>query len=171
MRPADAALALGLVTRYDLLRLKTLARLYARGLPPHVDWEDLLQEALTRVLVGSRTAATDVPPVAFIAGVMRSLRSGHRRQSSRVEDSRSIEVRDDSPLPERALGAQQELARIWQLFADDAQILGILEGMAQGLEPEQIREHLDLTTTAYDTARRRMRRALLREGLASCLDK
>ena len=68
VRPADTAVALGLVTRLDLLRLKTLARLYARGLPPDVDWEDLLQEALTRVLVGSRAVPADVPPVAFIAG-------------------------------------------------------------------------------------------------------
>jgi len=141
--------ALGLVTKYDLLRLKTLARLYARGLSPDVDWEDLLQEALTRVLVGSRTAAADVPPVAFIAGVMRSLRSGYHRQSA----------------------ARQELAIVWQLFVDDPEVLGILEGLAEGLEPEQIRARLGLTATAYDTARRRMRRALLREGLASCLNK
>lgn len=82
-----------------------------------------------------------------------------------------MDIRDESPLPERALSAQQELARVWQLFADDVEILGILEGLAQGLGPEQIREHLGLTTTAYDTARRRMRRTLLREGLASCLEK
>ena len=57
------------------------------------------------------------------------------------------------------------------LFADDPTVLGIIEGLAEGLEPEQIRDRLGLTSTAYDTARRRMRRALLREGLASCLDK
>jgi RNA polymerase sigma-70 factor (ECF subfamily) len=183
VRPADTACALGLVTKMDLLRLKALARLYARGLPPDVDWEDLLQEALTRVLVGTRTAATDVPPVAFIAGVMRSLRSAHRRRHSRARrdaateqgdaaaGGRDVEVRDSSPLPERVLGARQELAQIRALFASDAVVLGILDGLGEGLEPEQIRERLGLDSIAYDTARRRMRRALLREGLASCIDK
>ena len=183
VRPADTAVALGLVTRLDLLRLKTLARLYARGLPPDADWEDLLQEALTRVLVGSRTVPADVPPVAFIAGVMRSLRSEHRRRHAsalrevmepqrKVSGSGSeVDFRDESALPERVISARQEIARIWKLFADDAVALGILEGIAEGLEPEQIRMQLKITSTAYGSARRRMRRALLREGLASCLDK
>ncbi|MEO8316050.1 MAG: sigma-70 family RNA polymerase sigma factor [Pseudomonadota bacterium] len=172
-----------MIAKLDLLRLKTLARLYARGLPPDVDWEDLLQEALTRVLTGSRVVAGEVPPVAFIAGVMRSLRSEHRRRFLRARRDaaaeqrgasvagRDVEVRDTSPLPERVLSARQELAQICNLFADDPVVLGILNGLAEGLEPEQIRERLGLTSTAYDTARRRMRRALLREGLASCLDK
>jgi RNA polymerase sigma-70 factor (ECF subfamily) len=182
VRPAHTAVALGLVTKMDLLRLKTLAKLYARGLPSDVDWEDLVQEALTRVLVGTRVTPADVPPVAFIAGVMRSLRSEHRRRFLRQRrqgadhqdapaDSRNLDVRDDSALPERILSARQELMQVCILFADDPQVLGIIEGLAEGLEPEQIRNRLGLTTTAYDTARRRMRRALLREGLASCLDK
>ena len=32
--PTQTALALDLITRMDLLRLKSIARLYARGLPP-----------------------------------------------------------------------------------------------------------------------------------------
>jgi hypothetical protein len=52
--PAARALALELVTRMELLRLKVIARLHARGLPPEVDWSDLLQEAISRVLDGSR---------------------------------------------------------------------------------------------------------------------
>jgi RNA polymerase sigma-70 factor (ECF subfamily) len=166
----------------DLLRLKALARLYARGLPPDVDWEDLLQEALTRVLVGPRVTPADVPPVAFIAGVMRSLRSEHRRRFLRMRRdtaanrdmpvaSRNLDVRDEAALPERILSARQELVQICTLFTDDQPVLGIIEGLAEGLEPEQIRDRLGLTSTVYNSARRRMRRALLREGLASCLDK
>jgi DNA-directed RNA polymerase specialized sigma24 family protein len=183
VRPAHTAVTLGLVTKMDLLRLKALARLYARGLPPDVDWEDLLQEALTRVLVGTRAVPADVKPVAFIAGVMRSLRSEHRRRFQRSRRhtgpdhpephaaSRDVDVRDETALPERILNARQELAQIQRLFADDPVVLGIIDGLAAGLEPEQIRSQFNLTSTAYDTARRRMRRALLREGLASCLDK
>jgi hypothetical protein len=52
--PADAALTLKVVSESDLLRLKTIARIYARGLPADVGWADLLQEAFARVLDGSR---------------------------------------------------------------------------------------------------------------------
>ncbi|MFZ1099159.1 MAG: hypothetical protein WAN26_07110, partial [Steroidobacteraceae bacterium] len=80
VNPTQTALALKLTTEMDLLRLKTIARLHARGLPPDVGWEDLLQEALTRVLTGTRTVPEGVSTVAFLAGVMRSLRSEHWRR-------------------------------------------------------------------------------------------
>jgi hypothetical protein len=54
LRPAQTALALNLIGRMDFLRLKSIARWHARGLRPDVTWDDLLQEAITRVLVGSR---------------------------------------------------------------------------------------------------------------------
>ena len=59
VRPTDTVLGLGLVTELQLLRLKTLARWYARGLPPDVTWEDLLQEAreLTAISAASRKSA------------------------------------------------------------------------------------------------------------------
>jgi len=59
----------------DFLRLKSIARWHARGLPPDVTWDDLLQEAVTRVLVGSRRQPEGLTMVAFLAGVMRSLRT------------------------------------------------------------------------------------------------
>ena len=43
--------------------------------------------------------------------------------------------------------------------------LGIIDALGEGLAPEQIRESLSLTKTEYDSARKRMRRCLLREGL------
>ena len=65
IRPAQAALALNLVSEMDFLRLKAVARLYARGLPPDVDWDDLLQEAFTRVLVGARIKPSQKGSAAF----------------------------------------------------------------------------------------------------------
>jgi hypothetical protein len=88
LRPTEAALALDLVTDLELLRLKTLARWYARGLLPVVTWEDLLQEALTRILVGSRQVADGVSTVAFVAGVMRSLRSEYWRRIGNPRSTR-----------------------------------------------------------------------------------
>src|SRR5258708_23720654 len=79
LNTAETALALKLISRTDFLRLKTIARWHARGLPPDVAWDDLLQEALTRVIVGSRRKPQDVSMVAFLAGIMRRLRAEHWR--------------------------------------------------------------------------------------------
>jgi RNA polymerase sigma-70 factor (ECF subfamily) len=166
VRPAQTALALGLVSDMDLLRLKALARLYARGLPAHVTWEDLVQEALTRVLVGARVVPEGVPMVAFLAGVMRSLRSEQCRRARAAEsDVRETELRDAGPGPERALSARQELGAIRRLFAGDAIVLQIIAGLGEGLPAAQICETRGISKTDYESARKRMRRTLIKAGL------
>ena len=164
VRPTETALALGVVSDLELLRLKTLARWYARGLPPDVTWEDLLQESVTRILLGKRAVPEGVAVVAFVAGVMRSLRSEHW-QRIRKRTPHGSELIDPAAGPERALIAQQELAAIQGLFADDAVALLILEGLAGGLTADEIRDAAQLSDTEYASARKRMRRVLLREGL------
>jgi len=177
--PAETALALGTVGKMELLRLKTIARVYARGLPPDVAWDDLLQEALTRIISGARRQPEGVAMVSFVAGVMRSLRAEHWRrvlkgspghEAVRIDrmgdgSSREVDLRDPSPGPERSLSAQQEIRVIEGLFADDPLILKIIAGLGQGLSAEQIRAALKISHTDYDSARRRMRRTLLRDGL------
>lgn len=176
--PAAHARALKLVTQMDLLRLKSIARLHARGLPPEVGWTDLLQEAFARVLDGSRKSPEGLPMVAFLAGVMRSIRAGYFRHARRaaarlpqmlaeldLAGDPDIEAGDPTPDPERSLAAMQELAEIDRLFTDDPRARQIIEGLFEGWSPEQIRARFDMSKTEYDSTRRRMRRALLREGL------
>jgi DNA-directed RNA polymerase specialized sigma24 family protein len=174
--PAQTALALDLVSPMDLLRLKAIARVYARGLPPEVMWEDLLQEALTRVIAGSRRRPRGVPMVAFVAGVLRSLRAEHWRRASREsrgdgalridhESDAALGLSDPTPGPERALSARQELIAIRELFARDPVASRIIAGLGEGLSAEEIRRATGLAKTDYDSARRRIRRTLLREGL------
>jgi RNA polymerase sigma-70 factor (ECF subfamily) len=59
----------------------------------------------------------------------------------------------------------QLLAEIYRLFAEDPRALGIIEGLFEGLSPEQICTRYDMSKTDYDSTRKRMRRALLKEGL------
>ncbi len=178
IRPAQTALALDLVNEMDLLRLKTIARVYARGLEPEVAWEDMLQEALTRVLVGSRLRPEGVTMVAFVAGILRSLRADYWRRAARAsagndtvridhesDESLAVVMSDPTPGPERELVALQELSTIRELFASDPTAVQIIDGLGRGLSAEQIRRSTGLSKTDYDSARRRMRRKLLREGL------
>jgi len=162
--PAQRALALKLVTEIDLLRLKTIARWYARGLPPHVGWEDLLQEAFARMLSGSRRQPEGISTVVFLAGVMRSLRAAHWRRAG-GPDSASDDPRDPAPDPEHAVSALQVITAIERLFSGDPIVLRIIEGLADGLTAEQIRSAHGIAPVEYDSARKRMRRILLREGL------
>jgi RNA polymerase sigma-70 factor (ECF subfamily) len=181
--PLEQALVLRLVTEMDLLRLKSIARIHARGLPPEVSWSDLLQEALARVLNGSRRVPDDVPIEVFLSGVMRSIRTEYwRRQRRDGRHWRAGQESDDDPAtpgesepadaapdPERALLALQQLEAIATLFADDPVALQIIVGLGDGLSADEIRSACGLTKTEYDSARKRMRRALIREGLRARL--
>jgi DNA-directed RNA polymerase specialized sigma24 family protein len=180
--PIERALADGLVSATDLLRLKAIARLHAWGLPPDMSWSDLLQEALLRVLQGSRRRPADVSIVAFLAGVMRSIKAEQWRRrrreyhapggvdprgmSSDIAAEDAAEPGDPAPNPEQRLALFQELAAIYRLFSDDPAALQILNGLASGLTPDEIRDTSRMTKTEYDSTRKRMRRALLRAAFA-----
>lgn len=177
LRPAQTARALELLSNTDLLRLKTVARVYARGLSPEGVWEDMLQEAITRVLTGSRRRPEGVGMVPFVAGILRSLRAHYWSRARREprEDQLRIDAPHDecsthnlvdpAPGPERALEARQHLTLIKVLFAADWAVLKILEGLGEGLSAEEIRLSVGLSKTDYDSARKRMRRTVLKEGL------
>jgi DNA-directed RNA polymerase specialized sigma24 family protein len=169
LRPAETALALNLITRMDFLRLKAIARLHARGLPADVSWDDLLQEAFTRVIVGTRRKPVGVGMVGFIAGIMRSLRSEHRRRAGGglgFRGSMSVEqLHDPRADLEQSLLARERLEAIVRRFAGDRVVREMMQCLAEGLSPAQICAMLKLSKIEYDSARKRLRRALLKEGL------
>lgn len=168
--PLERAVAAKLIGDMNLLRLKAAARFLSRGLAPDLYWWDLLQEAFARVLNGSRRYSHDVPIDVFMTGVMRSIRAEHWRRRWRLEVARfpgAEELSDPAPDPERAVVAQQELEAIKELFADDPVATHIIMGLEDGLSAEEIRTKYGLTNTEYDSARKRMRRALLRDGIRS----
>lgn len=176
--PAKRALDARLVTESGLLRLKVIARLHARGLPPHIGWNDLLQEAFTRVLEGSRRQPQGVPMVLFLAGVMRSLKEQYWRQARRGArrlpklltelgpiDFPESELLDPAPSPERRVIAIQEMDAINELFADDLHARQIISALYEGLTPDETCALYAMSKTDYDSTRKRMRRALIRTGL------
>jgi RNA polymerase sigma-70 factor (ECF subfamily) len=115
--------------------------------------------------------------VAFLAGIMRSLRAEHwrrvrggpgSRETLRIDhEDRALAaaLRDPAADLEHALIAREQLIAIEQLFAADPVVLRILAGLAEGHSAAQIRAALKISKIEYDSARKRMRRALLREGL------
>jgi len=170
---ADAASAIQALSETDLVRLKALAQLWSRGLPGGIGWADVLNEAIVRVLDGSRVWPFGVPIVAFLSGVMRSICDDYWRRvrhEQRLLVSRDEHGRDGSPLdpideladPERMAAATAGLAEIFRLFAADPLALKIIDGLANGLVAGDICRAYCISALDYDTARRRMRRTLLR---------
>lgn len=166
--PPDLASEIVALGDADLLRLRAIARLRARGLPS-VDGMDLLNEAWLRLLAGSRARPVDVPLVAVLVQTMRSIAHDHWRKARRegplrADAEAALHHADPSPAadPERVTAAVQALAEVDRLFAADPVALQIVAGLADGLDAAAIRRRFALDATTYDSARRRMRRALLR---------
>ena len=104
--------------------------------------------------------------VAFLAGVMRSVCNEQWRRRLRQDALPVPDGATPADDPERAYAAMETLAAIHRLFASDIAATKVITGLLGGLAPEEIRRQYDLSEVEYDTARRRMRRAMLRQGLA-----
>ena len=130
------------------------------------------------MLDGSRRQPEDVPMVAFLAGVMRSIKEQYWRQARRGArqlpkllaelgpiDFREDELPDPAPSPERRVIAIQEMDAINKLFEDDLQARQIIAGLYEGWTPEETCATYAMSKTDYDSTRKRMRRALVRAGL------
>jgi RNA polymerase sigma-70 factor (ECF subfamily) len=162
----DVGAALAALSEEDLLRLRAIARLRARSLPCDMSWSDLLHEAVLRALAGARPWPPGVPLLAFLSGVMRSLCDEEWRRHRRHHDLPAPRDSGGADDPERACAAAEALAAIQRLFASDKAALKVITGLISGMGAEDIRRHYNLTAVEYDTTRRRIRRAMLRHGLA-----
>jgi RNA polymerase sigma-70 factor (ECF subfamily) len=173
---AAIARAIQSLSEGDLLRLKTLARLRARSLPG-VEWADILNETIMRALSGTRRWPPGVPIISFLAWSMRSVCDEYWRKMRRErrvivssEGTRASwppDQADEAPDadPERTAAAVQMLAVLDALFAEDEIALKIIAGLEDGLSAAEIRLRDGLSETEYDSARKRMRRTLLRHNL------
>lgn len=163
--------ALQSLSKADLLRLKQLAKLRCVGL--HVmDWEDLLNEAITRILAGSRRWPRQVPFLAFMAQTFRSIASEEWRRLELANttsesdlgdshDSRALESAALDPIhPGREVLARKALEEIEALFQGDPSAMAILQGFAQGYTPDEIMGQNGFSSTQYATLQRRIRRKL-----------
>jgi RNA polymerase sigma-70 factor (ECF subfamily) len=100
-----------------------------------------------------------VPLLAFLAGIMRSLRDEQwrrRRRHDALPTPVAIGPIDD---PERVYAAAETLAAIHRLFASDASATRVITGLLDGMTADEIRRRYGLSAVEYDTAGREMQLA------------
>lgn len=173
---AELRSALEALRPIDLVRLRKKANALALGTGMEPD--DLLQESLGRALEedGGRNCPRDVNPVTFLGNVIRSIASHAREEWAREmpigateddEDDPIVDAPDPAPSPEDAvigrLDHGQTVARIEATFEGDPKAQAIIIGNMEGWSPNEIRQMEPMSDKEYAAARKRVRRALLRE--------
>ena len=173
---AELRSALEALRPIDLVRLQKKANALAPGTGMEPD--DLLQEALGRALEenSGRNCPRDVNPVTFLGNVIRSIASHAREEWAQEtpigateddEDDPIVDAPDPAPSPEEAvigrLDHGQTVARIEAMFEGDPKAQAIIIGNMEGWSPNETREMEPMSDKEYAAARKRVRRALLRE--------
>jgi hypothetical protein len=117
--------------------------------------DDLIQEALTRVLEGKRVWPRRLPPVVFLRGVMRSIASDWGPEG--VDDSVDV---DDIGYVNHSATVRIDVRKMLALFDDDPVAQKIFIAMLEGARGEELRELSGLSAKDYESKRTKMRRRL-----------
>ncbi len=158
-------------TDVEFGRLKSAAELHSCicGVPA----DDLLQEAYTRALDGTRTCGRGTSIIAFICGVMKSLTS--QDSEARKRGFRSVtvikngepclpDVAADIISPEQsaisAIDDVQTLAKVDALVADDEQRQLLIEAIDDGMRGAQLREFMNTDEKGLAALRKKLIRRL-----------
>jgi RNA polymerase sigma factor (sigma-70 family) len=160
------------VSRHQGDRLLLIARYFAAR--ARLSPEDLLQEALTRVLCGDRQRPPDVDIVAFLGGVMKSIASSEVRKRARREDAGYAETPTDLGLfadtvSDGRAGVEETICReehdaafhawLYEQF-DDEETQLVLLGVFEGLSGEELCVQTGVSKSQLATIRRRIRRKI-----------
>jgi DNA-directed RNA polymerase specialized sigma24 family protein len=160
-----------------LHRLELGAARYRRMLPRQ-DVEELVNETLRRALERDRKWRKDQPFMAFLFLSMRSIAWEFLKQNQREVPASQIGVNNDDnddeenddylerqPAevgdPEAAACHVLFVDEIERMFRDDDDVMAVIIGRVEGLSSVETRERFDLTPTAFETAQKRLRRAVL----------
>jgi hypothetical protein len=153
LSPPEVVRAVKALTGGEKTALIKMARLYARKTP--YDHEDLVQEAITRVLDRRRLWPVGVSATLFLGGVIRSI-AWEWKNELHGEDT---DVGDEG-VQERGTIARIDIGRIIALFDDDPVAQKIVIGMMDGARGEELQEASGLDQTEYESKRKKIRRRI-----------
>jgi hypothetical protein len=175
LSPSEIEIALKKFMPSDWSRAESIAAAACAGL---VGWtyEDLLQEAITKLLEGARTCPVGVHPLVMLKTVMRGIASNIRKQHAEgpIDDSVALaqfdgtDETDTRPSvsgeaisnPQQVASAREALAVIEDLIKDDEELALLAVAWAEGLRGDDAAEALDWDKKKYEAARKRLTRRL-----------
>jgi len=135
---------------------------------------ELLSEAISRALDGTRSCRRDLRLVPFLIGAMKSIawadREAKREAPRLVSLSATGAETAALQVPAKGRNAEEELvaredyeeqrAALEKLFADDELAFLVITGDMDGMSAEEIRAALELDLRAYASVRRKIRRKI-----------
>lgn len=158
--------ALGALADADYRRLYAIARTRAYLLYD-IGHEDLLHMAIERALSGTRRWPQDVPVVAFLAEVMRSIAADYLNRRERhagddqIDDDRDhLNPGKQQSTPEGLYYVKRAMDVADEFFAADEEAWLVMTARIEGYEGAEIKQKLGLTTQQYWAACKRIRRNL-----------
>lgn len=170
---AEVEAALRGLTAAQTLRLSQVAEFRARAVATlglGLSGDDLLQEAIGRTLSGDRRWRKS--KVGFERHLRETIRSivSHAPDEFRGGLPTLSDPHDEGeallgrpPTAERIAAAREALAKIEAKFADDDEVLLVIEGLATEMNGPEIQRELDLTQNQYETIMTRLRRGIHRK--------
>ena len=153
----EAEAAVRALTGRDKTLLMKVAMMYAAKTP--YDHEDLVQEALLRVLDGKRVWPRGLAPVQFLWGVVRSIASEWKKKR------KPPKILPECPDPageERRIIAGLDVVKFLALFDDDPIAQIIVRGWMEGLRGQELQDLSGLDKTEYESKRTKIRRWILK---------
>ena len=153
LSPAEAEAAIRALTAADKIALLKIARLYARKTP--YEHEDLLQEAMCRVLQGARAWPRHLAALPFLWGVVRSIAWEWKKETPDAMPDGA-----DPGGEERRAIAGLDVHKIIALFDDDPAAQIIVRGMMEGARGQELQDLSGLDKTDYESKRTKIRRRI-----------
>lgn len=161
----------------DWHRLEYRSNLLALGLAS-VSGSDLLQEALTKLMIGDRVFPKNVSPIKVIDNVMRSEASNWRErekdgpidhyvdvtplsQPGDEDDDEVLTVVPENPItPERIVESWQLLEAINTAVAEDEEFQELIAVWTLGIKGKNAAEYLGWDMKRYEAASKRLKRRI-----------
>ena len=152
---AEIGNAINSLTAAEQTALMKIARHYAKV--RHFDPENLVHDAICRVLDGKMAWPKDVPATVFLGGVIRSI--AWKWKSKSDLPSEEIDTGDEGA-GERGTLAKIDVMKIIALFEDDPVTQKIVMAMMDGARGEELEQLSGLNSTEYESKRKKIRRRI-----------
>lgn len=158
----EAAKRLAALTQTERAKLVLLAH----GFSQNTGWgaDDLLQEAITRVLAGRRSLPAEVQTIPALFQIMKSIASSVRKSGEGQIAKGSDELDANVVAPDADRDPEAEIdggtvQLLHEKFDGEEEVQLVLMALGDGATREQICADLQLDHKRYATIRRRLRRA------------